>query len=100
MNRRIKILIAVTLIFSPVTVMFAQNPICPQGVYIIDPTARVCYNGKLYVFGSLIQENDNEPNMFSAVGYEWVILSSDLIHWEITKDIIVSVGSFTKAKPI
>ncbi len=49
MNRRVKILIAVTFIFSPVSVMFAQNPICPPGVYIPDPTARVWNDGKMYV---------------------------------------------------
>ena len=29
-----------------------QNPICPQGLNIADPTARVWKDGKLYVYGS------------------------------------------------
>ena len=92
MVRRKIILIAVALFYRAVTVIVAQNPICPPGVYIPDPSARVWNDGKLYVYGSLIQKNGNDPNKFGGVGYQWALSSSDLIHWEITRDIIASVG--------
>ena len=30
----------------------AQNPICPPGLNIADPTTRVWKDGKLYLYGS------------------------------------------------
>ncbi|NJK96843.1 MAG: glycosyl hydrolase family 43, partial [Bacteroidales bacterium] len=32
--------------------LLAQNPICPIGTYIADPTARVWADGKMYIYGS------------------------------------------------
>ncbi len=39
-------------LFLLINVTFAQNPICPIGTYIADPTARVWQDGKLYIYGS------------------------------------------------
>jgi len=72
---------------------FAQNPICPPGIYIPDPTARVWQDGKMYVYGSLVSDqNKGNGTKPAGDGYQWAMSSSDLIHWEITKDIIASVG--------
>ncbi len=57
MPRRIKILIAVTFIFSRAKVMVVQNPACPERVYIPDPTVRNWYDWKLNVFGSFISKS-------------------------------------------
>jgi hypothetical protein len=82
------------MLFWTIIFGFAQNPICPAGVYIPDPVARVWNDGKVYVYGSLIKPWDDELNAFKLKGdcYQWGMSSSDLINWEITKDIFASVG--------
>ena len=65
----------------------AQNPICPPGVYIADPTARVWADGKLYVYGS----RDESPNYYCSWHYD-VLLSSDLLSWQLIPNSFASKG--------
>ena len=59
----------------------AQNPICPPGLNICDPTARVWKDGKLYVYGT------RDENLKSWGSYDfWVLSTSDLVNWEYTPD--------------
>lgn len=55
----------------------AQNPICPPGLNIADPTAKVWEDGKLYVYGS----RDDNPKTYCSSDY-WVLSTSDLVTWE------------------
>lgn len=62
----------------------AQNPICPPGLNICDPTARVWKDGKLYVYGT------RDENFKSWGSYDiWVLSTSDLVNWEYTPDTMV-----------
>lgn len=71
--KRLQVLVLLTIALST----FAQNPICPPGLNIADPTARVWKDGKLYVYGS----RDDNPNTYCSRDY-WVLSTSDLINWE------------------
>jgi len=64
-----------------------QNPICPPGLNIADPTTRVWKDGKLYVYGS----RDESLNYYCSYDH-WVLSTSDLIHWEYTPDAFASKG--------
>ncbi len=66
----------------------AQNPICPPGVYIADPSAHVWTDGKLYVYGS----RDESPDYYCSYDH-WVLATNNLSDWEITKDAFASRGS-------
>lgn len=77
-----------TLFFLVVTFsLFAQNPICPPGLNIADPTTRVWQDGKLYVYGS----RDDNPNSYCSHDH-WVMSTSDLINWEYFPDAFNTVG--------
>ena len=56
----------------------AQNPICPMGVYIADPSSRVGPDGRLYVYGSL----DESPHYYCSRDYH-VLASGDLREWTL-----------------
>ena len=65
----------------------AQNPICPPGLNIADPTSRVWKDGKLYVYGS----RDESLKYYCSYDH-WVLSTSDLINWEYTPDAFASKG--------
>ena len=67
--------------------LLAQNPICPPGIYIADPTARVWADGKLYVYGS----RDEVPNRYCSWRYD-VLSSMDLQSWQLTPNSFASKG--------
>ena len=67
----------------------AQNPICPPGLNIADPTTRVWKDGKLYVYGS----RDESLKYYCSYDH-WVLSTSDLIHWEYTPNVFASKGPF------
>ncbi len=69
------------------SVLFAQNPISPPGIYIADPSAHVWKDGKMYVYGS----NDESTNYYCSWVHH-VLSSSDMIHWELTKNVFASKG--------
>ncbi len=69
------------------TLLFAQNPIVPPGVYIADPSARVWNDGKLYVYGS----TDESPNYYCSYHHD-VLYTSDLKTWSIQKNTFASKG--------
>lgn len=65
----------------------AQNPIVPPGVYLADPSARVWEDGRVYVYGS----RDEGPSSYCSWGYD-VVSSSDLLRWEVRRDVFASKG--------
>src|SRR5665647_3385833 len=65
-----------------------QNPIVPAGLYIADPSAHVWNDGKMYVYGS----RDESPDYYCSWDH-YVLSSSDLINWEITKNAFASKGA-------
>jgi len=67
--------------------LHAQNPIVPAGVYIADPSAHVWKDGKMYVYGS----NDESTNYWCSYTHH-VLSSSDLLKWDLTKDVFSSKG--------
>lgn len=77
--------IAVLLVCTLSTV--AQNPICPPGLNIADPTARVWRDGKLYIYGS----HDTSSKTYCSYD-QWVLSTKDLIHWEYFPDAFNSKG--------
>ncbi len=67
--------------------LLAQNPICPPGLNIADPTTRVWKDGKLYVYGS----RDESLKYYCSYDH-WVLSTSDLIHWDYFPDAFASKG--------
>jgi len=65
----------------------SQNPIVPPGIYIADPSAHVWDNGKIYVYGS----RDESPDYYCSWDHH-VLSSSDLLKWEITRNVFSSRG--------
>lgn len=80
------LVIAIILICTPF-ILRAQNPIVPAGIYIADPSAHVWKDGKMYIYGS----NDESTNYYCSWTHH-VLSSSDLITWELTKDVFSSKG--------
>lgn len=75
------------VLFFTVHLLQAQNPIVPAGVYIADPSAHVWKDGKIYIYGS----NDESVDYYCSWTHH-VLSSSDLLHWELTKDVFSSKG--------
>lgn len=67
----------------------AQNPICPPGLNIADPTTRVWKDGKLYVYGS----RDESLKYYGSYDH-WVLSTPDLINWEYTPNAFASKGTY------
>lgn len=83
-----KLHLASTLIlFFSTLILQAQNPIVPAGVYIADPSAHVWKDGKMYIYGS----NDESKNYWCSWTHH-VLSSSDLLKWDLTKDVFSSKG--------
>ncbi len=75
------------LIFLINSLCFAQNPICPPGVFIADPTARIWPDGRLYIYGS----TDESTDYYCSWKHD-VMSTSDLQNWQISEDIFASRG--------
>lgn len=75
------------VLFFTVPLLYAQNPIVPAGVYIADPSAHVWKDGKIYIYGS----NDESVDYYCSWTHH-VLSSSDLLNWELTKDVFSSKG--------
>lgn len=65
----------------------AQNPICPIGTYIADPTARVWDDGKLYIYGS----SDESTQYYCSYRHD-VMYSSDMRQWGFEHEVFSSRG--------
>lgn len=65
----------------------AQNPIVPAGMYIADPSAHVWRDGKMYVYGS----RDESPDYYCSWDHH-VLYSSDLLTWEVARNVFSSRG--------
>lgn len=77
-------ILLLNILFISIT-LFAQNPICPPGLNIADPTARVWKDGKLYVYGS----RDDNPNTYCSKDH-WVLSTEDLINWDYHPNVFNS----------
>jgi arabinoxylan arabinofuranohydrolase len=66
----------------------AQNPICPIGTYIADPTARVWADGNLYIYGS----TDESKDYWCSYKHD-VLYTADLKNWKIQTDVFSTKGS-------
>jgi len=82
-----KYFVLLFLFFVIIKSSFSQNPIVPAGVYIADPSAHVWEDGKLYVYGSL----DESTEYYCSYKYH-VLVTSDLIHWDIKENVFASKG--------
>ena len=78
MIKRVLLTIAASLAFS---VIYAQNPVSPMGVYIADPSSRVGLDGKLYIYGSL----DVTPGRYCSRDYH-VLSTPDLKDWTLHRN--------------
>jgi arabinoxylan arabinofuranohydrolase len=81
-------ILTISLFLFSFSVLFAQNPISPPGIYIADPSAHVWKDGKIYIYGS----NDESPNYYCSWVHH-VLSSTDLLKWELTKDVFASKGT-------
>ncbi len=76
-----------TFLFLFNSLLSAQNPICPIGTYIADPTARVWQDGKLYIYGS----TDENPGYYCSYRHD-VMFSCDLSNWSMVENVFASKG--------
>lgn len=68
--------------------LMAQNPICPIGTYLADPTARVWSDGRLYIYGS----TDEDLSYWCSYEQD-VLYTSDLKEWHVKPDVFASKGA-------
>lgn len=80
-------IVFLVILFFISQIINAQNPIVPAGVYIADPSAHIWKDGKIYIYGS----NDESVNYYCSWTHH-VLSSSDLLHWDLTKDVFSSKG--------
>ena len=66
---------------------FGQNPICPIGTYIADPTARVWIDGKLYIYGS----TDESKDYWCSYKHD-VLHTPDMKTWNLQPDVFSTKG--------
>lgn len=71
----------------------SQNPICPIGTYIADPTGRVWNDGNIYIYGS----TDDNVNHWCSYNHD-ILYSKDLISWNIKNNIFSTKGEYDKVK--
>lgn len=71
----------------------AQNPICPIGTYIADPTFRVWPDGKMYIYGS----TDDGISRWCSYKHD-VLISTDLQKWTMLTDIFSTKGEKDEVK--
>jgi arabinoxylan arabinofuranohydrolase len=69
------------------TLLLAQNPITPAGVYIADPAAHVWEDGRLYLYGSL-----DESTQYYCSWRHHVMVTDDLKDWEMKENVFASKG--------
>lgn len=79
------ILVFVVLITA--IIGYAQNPICPIGTYIADPTARIWPDGKLYIYGS----TDESKDYWCSYKHD-VLYTDDLRTWNLQPDVFSTKG--------
>lgn len=88
-----KITILIFLLILMCSGIKSQNPICPIGYYIADPTARVWEDGNMYVYGS----TDDGLDHWCSHKYD-VLFSEDLGLWNIVENIFATRGEFDAVK--
>lgn len=66
---------------------FAQNPICPIGTYIADPTARLWKDGRMYIYGS----TDEDIGHWCSHKHD-ILFSTDMKKWDMQTDIFSTKG--------
>lgn len=71
----------------------SQNPICPIGYYIADPTARVWGDGNMYIYGS----TDDGLDHWCSYKYD-VLFSNNLTDWTIKENIFMTKGPYDAVK--
>ena len=74
------------LIFICCLTASAQNPICPEGVYFADPSARV-FDGTLYLYGSTDESCD-----YYCSWHHDVLSTANMNEWKIYRDVFESLG--------
>jgi hypothetical protein len=87
MNKKIFFTTKIAIVLCVNSYLFAQNPICPIGTYIADPTARVWHDGKLYIYGS----TDESTNYYCSYRHD-VMFTSDLSNWMMVENVFASKG--------
>ncbi len=71
----------------------AQNPVCPIGTYVADPTARVWKDGNLYIYGS----TDVALEHWCSYKHD-VLYSADLKDWYMKSDVFTTKGKNDQVK--
>jgi len=82
-----QIIVTITLLPVLTSLLSAQNPIVPPGVYIADPAAHVWEDGKLYIYGSLDESTD-----YYCSWRHHVLVTENMKEWRIYKDRFFSRG--------
>lgn len=81
-----KILFALVFIVVLYHSSAAQNPICPPGIYMADPSAKV-FNNTLYLYCSTDESCD-----YWCSKHHDVLSTNDVQNWKITKEVFLSAG--------
>lgn len=82
-----KYLFHTILILAFCSTASAQNPICPEGMYFADPSARV-FDGKLYLYGSTDESCD-----YYCSWHHDVLSTANMNEWQIYRDVFASLGA-------
>lgn len=85
-SEKIVVLILLNFVAS---LIFAQNPITPAGMYIADPEAHVWEDGKLYIYGSRDESDD-----YWCSHKHHVLSTSDLKSFYVVENAFASKGEY------
>jgi hypothetical protein len=69
------------------SIVFAQNPIAPPGVYVADPAAHIWKDGKIYVYCSV----DESFDYYCSHNYH-VLSTDNMKDWTLHKNVFSSSG--------
>jgi len=80
-----KIILLSTILW--ISILSAQNPIVPPGIYMADPAAHVWKDGKLYLYCSV----DESTDYYCSKKYH-VLSTRDMLQWQLYKNTFASAG--------
>ncbi len=88
LNLHLTVLWMCFILSSTTTVLHAQNPISPPGIYLADPSAKVFAKDTLFVYGS----TDESLDYYCSSSHD-ILYTTDMLQWRLKEDVFASKGN-------
>ncbi|WP_282781756.1 family 43 glycosylhydrolase [Phaeodactylibacter xiamenensis] len=83
----LRFLTSLFIAFIVVSMLKAQNPISPPGLYLADPSARIFQDGRLYLYAS----QDESCDYYCSRRHS-LLSTTDMKSWQVHPDVFHSEG--------